>query len=188
VPVGPLLPGQADGRDAPKEHRHLHPGPRQGPDLCPGLGGPGVCLPPVERESEIDPNFWLAHRFLGWAYLLQGKAAEGVTAFEKAHQLTDDSVTLAGLGYAYAATGMQVKAKEVLYALTDLANQRYVSPDCQALVAIGLGDKDLAFSWLGKAVEDRSEWLCKIRVDPVLDSLRSDPRFEALLRRMDIRW
>jgi hypothetical protein len=57
----------------------------------------------------------------------------------------------------------------------------------EAVIHIGLGDKDQAFSWLEKAVEDRSEWLCQFRVDPALDPLRSDPRFDALLRRVNVR-
>ena len=51
---------------------------------------------------------------------------------------------------------------------------------------IGLDEKDQAFAWLDQACEERSEWLCKIRVDPVFDSLRSDLRFHTLLQRMNI--
>ena len=60
-------------------------------------------------------------------------------------------------------------------------------PDCQALVYIGLGDGDQAFAWLEKVVADRSEWvLHRFRVDPVLDPLRSDPRFDVLIQRMNL--
>lgn len=140
-----------------------------------------------QKTLEIDPNFWLAHRFLGWAYLLLGRKAEAVAELVTARRLTDDSVTLASLGHAYAAAGQHAEAVGVLDALTELARQRYVSPDCQAIVHIGLADNDQAFFWLAKAVEDRSEWLCKIRVDPVLDPLRTDPRFDGLIDRMSIK-
>jgi serine/threonine protein kinase/Flp pilus assembly protein TadD len=140
-----------------------------------------------QKTLELDPTFWLAHRFLGWAYLFQGKMAEAVTEFTTARRLNDYSLTLAGLGYAYAISGQQAKAQELLDTLTEQTNHRYVSPDCQAIICIGLGDRDQAFSWLEKAVEDRSEWLCKFRVDPVLDPLRSDPRFDAMLQRMNVK-
>ena len=135
------------------------------------------------KVLQTDPDFWLAHRFLGWALLFQGEQAEALAAFTTARRLHDNWATLSNLGYAYAVSGQPAKAHEVLDELTELASRRYVSPDCQALVFIGLGDKDKAFSWLEKVVADRSEWPCKFRVDPVLDPLRSDLRFDALLRR-----
>jgi tetratricopeptide (TPR) repeat protein len=138
------------------------------------------------KVLQTDPDFWLAHRFLGWALLFQGKHAEALAAFETARRLYDNWATLSNVGYAYAVSGQPAKAREVLDALTDLARQRYVSPDCQALGYVGLADRDQAFAWLDKAVEDRSEWPCKFRVDPVLDPLRTDPRFDALLRRTNL--
>jgi tetratricopeptide (TPR) repeat protein len=139
------------------------------------------------KALETDPTFVLTHRFLGWAYLFQGKTAEGVAAMEAARQLHDEPLTCAGLGYAYAVSVQQAKARAILDDLTELAKQRYVAPDCQALVCIGLGDRDQAFAWLERVLEGRSEWFCKARVSPVLDPLRSDPRFDALLRRMNVK-
>src|SRR5262249_15332007 len=104
--------------------------------------------------------------------------------FTTARQLHGNWATLADLGYAYAVCGQPEKAGEALAALTDLARQRYVSPDCQAIVAIGLGDREQAFSWLEQVVADRSEWLSKFGVDPVLDPLRSAPRFQEMLRKV----
>jgi serine/threonine protein kinase/Flp pilus assembly protein TadD len=140
-----------------------------------------------QKTLEIDPNFWLAHRFLGWAYVLQGRITEGISEFTLARRLHEDSITVADLGYVYGVSGRTTEAREHLDALGDLASRRYVSPDCLAIVHIGLGEKDQAFAWLERAVEDRSEWLCKIRVDPVVDPLRSDPRFDALLQRMKLK-
>jgi serine/threonine protein kinase/Flp pilus assembly protein TadD len=140
-----------------------------------------------QKTLETDPAFWLTHRFLGWAYVLQGKLADGVKSFVTATQLHKDQVTLAGLGYAYAASGEPNKAREILDSLNELGKSQYVSPDCQVILSIGLGDKDQAFSWLNIAMADRSEGMCKIRVDPVLDPLRSDSRFDALLQRMKVK-
>jgi tetratricopeptide (TPR) repeat protein len=139
-----------------------------------------------QKLLETDPNFWFVHRYLAWAYLFLGRIPEAVAEFVTARQLYDDSATITDLGHAYAVSGQPAKAQECLDALSELSRQHYISPDCQAIVFIGLGDREQAFSWLEKAVADRSEWLCRIRVDPVLDPLRSDSRFEALIQRMNI--
>jgi len=141
----------------------------------------------LRKVLQTDPDFWLANRHLGWAYLLQGKNAEALAAFATARRLQDNGYTLSSLGYAYGVSGQPAKARETLDALTELARQCYVSPDCQALVYIGLGDRDQAFAWLEKVVADRSEWVCRFRVDPVLDPLRSDPRFDALTQRINLK-
>jgi hypothetical protein len=96
--------------------------------------------------------------------------------------LDDDSAMLVGRGYTFAVTGQRAKSLEMLATLTELAKHRYISPDDFGILSIGLGDVDQAFAWMAKAVADRSEWLCKFGVDPVLDPLRSDPRFRELLR------
>jgi tetratricopeptide (TPR) repeat protein len=134
------------------------------------------------RLLQTDPDFWVAHRVLGCAYLFQGKHAPAVAAFEAARRLEDNATTLVDLGYAYAVAGRPEKAHEALAALEGMASQGYVSPDDYAILYIGLRDWDRAFAWLDKAVEDRSEWLCKISVDPIMDPLRADPRFQSLLR------
>lgn len=136
----------------------------------------------LRKTLQTDPNFWLAHRFLGWAYLFHGDPTAALAEFETARCLDDNAATVSDLGHAYAAAGQPAKAREMLDDLAQRARQGYISPDRLAIVHISLGDKDEAFVWLRKAVEDRSEWLCKIRVDPILDPLRSDPRFPELLR------
>jgi tetratricopeptide (TPR) repeat protein len=140
------------------------------------------------KTLEIDPNFWLTHRFLAWAYLLQGKLTEAICCFVRACELShDDSMTLAGLGHAYALAGQQARAIDILDTLTQRAQQKYETPDCAALVHLGLRDSDQTFACLDKCLEDRSEGMCKIKVDPVLDPLRTDPRFDALVQRMNIK-
>ncbi len=144
----------------------------------------GQAVQQIRTMIETDPTFWLAHYSLGWVYLFQSRFPEALTAFETASRLDDNPESLVGLGYAYAAAAQPAKAKEALEQLTELARHRYVSPINQAIVYIGLDDKDQAFAWLEKAYEERAEWLCKIRVDPVFDPLRSDSRFLNLLQRV----
>ena len=70
--------------------------------------------------------------------------------------------------------------------LTEIAKHRYMPPAYRARVYAGLGEKDEAFVWLGKAYKERSDWLVYLRSDSRLDPLRSDPRFTDLLRRMNL--
>ena len=97
-------------------------------------------------------------------------------------RLVDDAATLVGLGYTCAVAGQRERGQAIQQQLAELATHRYVSPDDHAIVCLGLGDVKQTFSWLRTVVADRSEWLCKFGVDPVLDALRSESRFKELLR------
>jgi serine/threonine protein kinase len=138
----------------------------------------------LRQTTETEPGCWITHRFLGWAYLLRGDTADALRAFTTARQLDDNLRTFVELGYAWALAGQPDKAREALDALPEWARRGYVSPDSQALLYLGLGDREQTLSWLEKVAEARSEWLCKFFVDPVLDPVRSEPRFQALLRRV----
>ncbi len=74
---------------------------------------------------------------------------------------------------------------EVLDRLQELSDGRYVPPDAMAIVSIGLDDKDQAFEWLEKARKTRTTLMSQLKVDPVFDPLRDDPRYQDLLRRMN---
>jgi hypothetical protein len=90
------------------------------------------------------------------------------------------------LGYAYAASGRKVEARGVVKELTPLAQAQAASPFDLAVILAGLGSRDEAMTWLEKALAGRSNELIYIRVDPMLDGLRVDPRFEALARRVGV--
>jgi adenylate cyclase len=89
------------------------------------------------------------------------------------------------LGYAYARIGQKDKAMETLNELNQLASRRFVSPYHQALVYLGLRENSQAIDWLEKAYEGRSPWLTWLKVEPMFDPLRSDPRFQALYQKMN---
>jgi hypothetical protein len=90
------------------------------------------------------------------------------------------------LGHGYAALGRRDQATKVLADMTEVAKQRYVPAYCFAQVYAGLGDKDPAFQWLEKSYQDRSYDITYLKVDPAMDSLRSDPRFHDLLKRVGL--
>ncbi|HSO76792.1 MAG TPA: hypothetical protein VLU47_18340, partial [Blastocatellia bacterium] len=124
-------------------------------------------------------------RYLGLAYEQKGLYSEAIDQFQQGVKLSGSPLMIALLGHAYAVSGKKVEARRILADL-DQQKQRYVSPYTIATIYAGLGEKDQAFKWLEKAVEDRDIWLMNLKVDPVLKSLRSDPRFERLLQRIGL--
>jgi TolB-like protein/lipoprotein NlpI len=89
------------------------------------------------------------------------------------------------LGYIYGVAGKREKALEILNYYLELSKKEFVWPASIAFIYIGLGEKDKAFEWLEKTYEQREAWLDQLKVDPMFDSLRSDPRFQDLLERMN---
>jgi Flp pilus assembly protein TadD len=87
------------------------------------------------------------------------------------------------LGHIYAVAGNTVEAQNVLAELKDVSQRRYVSPYGVAMIHVGLGDKEQAFQWLETAYDEGSTELTFLRVDPRLDPLRSDPRFQESLKK-----
>ena len=92
-------------------------------------------------------------------------------------------MVLSDLGYVYAVSGDRAGAQKLLDEVTELSRRSYVSPFDIAMIHVGLGDRDAAFEWLNRAYEERSHELRDLRVDPRMDSLRGDPRFQDLLKR-----
>jgi TolB-like protein/DNA-binding winged helix-turn-helix (wHTH) protein/Tfp pilus assembly protein PilF len=139
-----------------------------------------------QKIIQMDPNFPPAHTRLGMVYLEKGMYEEAITEHKKAIALDDSPRRTAWLGHAYAVAGRKAEAQKILDDLKELAKQRYVSPYDFALIYLGLGHKDQAFVWLEKTIEERPDILWDINVGPRFDSLRSDPRFADLLRRMKL--
>ncbi len=138
------------------------------------------------QTLEMDKNFYLAHMFLGMAYEQQGRFLEALAEFQTARQLNDIPRVVAAIGHAYALLGQRDRAEQTLDELNRLAAHRYVSPYDIATIHTALGDVNRAITWLQRANEDRAEWLVWMGVDPRLDRLRSDVRFQDLLRRVGL--
>jgi TolB-like protein/Tfp pilus assembly protein PilF len=137
------------------------------------------------KTLELDAQFAWAHSLLGLAYGQKGMYAEAFTALEEAWRLDEIPEFLASLGYTLAKSGQREKALKALDQLQVPLKGRPVAPYEIATIYAGLDDKEQAFACLEKAYEDRGLWLPLLRVDPMLDSLHSDPRFADLLRRMN---
>ena len=139
-----------------------------------------------QRTLEIDPDFQRAINWLGFSYVQKEMYREAIEQFQLVLNLSGgDSVDLAALGYVYAIAGQRNEAEEVLRQLESLSNQRYVSPVDMAMLHIGLDDKKQAIEYLEKAYGEHADRMSWIKVNPVFDPLRSDPRFQALLQRMN---
>jgi serine/threonine protein kinase/Tfp pilus assembly protein PilF len=136
------------------------------------------------KTLNLDPNDWITRTNLGWALISQGSLTEALNELRSVRQIDDNHYVLAALGQAYALSGNRSEALKAIEQMREWSKERYVSPHSVALVYAGLGEKDLALEWLDKAVEMRSEHLGWLKVDPRVDSLRSDPRFSALMRRV----
>jgi tetratricopeptide (TPR) repeat protein len=96
------------------------------------------------------------------------------------------TVSLATLGQAYAAAGRKEEAQETIRKMLDRAERQYVPSYWISLVYTALGERDEAFAWLEKAVQERSSWLVWITVEPRFDGLRGDDRFGSVLARMHL--
>src|SRR5438552_10634058 len=131
---------------------------------------------------EMDPEFYWGHRFLGLALELKGATAEAIAEYQKAFELSDDPTALAFVAHAEANTGRPNEARLILARLTEAGKTRYVSAYAFAVIHLALGEKDQALDWLEKNARDHAApYGNLVRVDPYLDPLRGDPRFEALV-------
>ena len=141
----------------------------------------------LKETLELDPNFWLAHFMLGTALVEKRIYPEALSEFAKATELSNGNAeAMMMTGYTWAMAGDSVKARAVLAELKSRAGQRYVPAEHIAMLCFALGERDEAFTWLEKACENRDVRLCRLKVDPRWDSLRSDPRFVDVLKRMGL--
>jgi TolB-like protein/DNA-binding winged helix-turn-helix (wHTH) protein/Flp pilus assembly protein TadD len=124
---------------------------------------------------------------LGWTYEQKRMPNQAVAEFKRAVEVTKgDPFFVAALGHAYAVAGNRREAEKVLQTLSERAKKSYVSPFDLALIYAALGEKDKAFALLDKAVAEHSTFLVYTKWEPRLDPLRSDPRFQDLLKRIGL--
>ena len=140
----------------------------------------------LKKIVEMDPNWYLAHMVLCETYSYEGQFAEAIAECEKARALDDDPAVLAYLARSYAQSGKKEEAMKLVAQMHELAKQRYVPAYGFGLAYAALGDKDQAFQWLERSLQDRAWEIPYLKVDPAMDSLRSDPRFDDLVKRVGL--
>lgn len=137
-------------------------------------------------ELELDDQFVPAHWVLGMALVEKGNLREAIAEFQKATTLDAHPIYPAALGHAYGVAGRRTNAQDVLVKLTTLSKQRDIAWNELALVYTGLGEKDKAFATLEIACKKHDSQFNWLKVDPRLDILRSNCRFQDLLHRMNL--
>ena len=139
----------------------------------------------ARKTLEIGPQFFRAHYYLGQVLQLKGRLGDAISEYQKAFDLNGDPYSLGLLGQAYARNGQKDEAQKVLARLNEMAKSRYVAPYAIAFVYLGLGEKERAIDELERAYQNGdTNYLFLIKVDPLLDDLRGDPRFEALVQKI----
>jgi TolB-like protein/DNA-binding winged helix-turn-helix (wHTH) protein/Tfp pilus assembly protein PilF len=135
------------------------------------------------KTLELDRSFAVAHMIIGLSYLQKKMYEESISELQKAKNHPDSRALL---GYAYAVAGKRSKARKILAELDKLSTRKYVASAPVAIIYIGLGEKVQALERLEKAYDERLWEMGMLKVLPVFDPLRSDPRFTVLLRRVNL--
>ena len=139
------------------------------------------------RTIEIASNHFFAHWVLGITYGQTSRYEEAIGELQKADRFSDGSQHVkADMARIYAQMGRQDEARKILDELRAQSANRYISSVTIANIFVGLGDKERAFEFLEKAREERAVRLPYFLADPCLDGLRSDPRFQAIRRRVGL--
>jgi tetratricopeptide (TPR) repeat protein len=140
-----------------------------------------------QKILELDPTFPGGHLFLARAYEGKGMHQAALDVLREVLQLSDGAPTFQReLGYVYARAGQRDAAREILRELQELSRKVYVSPYWRAQIYTALGEKDEVFRWLEVAYAERAALMAYVKVDPWLDDLHGDERFQGLLRRMNL--
>jgi tetratricopeptide (TPR) repeat protein len=141
-------------------------------------------LAAAKRTMEIDPNYSYFEPNLALVYREQGKLRQALEIYERIQSAHKQPT--AGLAITYARLNRPDDARRVLRQLIDIANTRYFDADQIAAVYLALGDNDSAVKWIERAINDCSGQVQSIAFAREFRSLRSDPRFPELLRRVGL--
>ena len=138
----------------------------------------------VRRTLELDPASTLAHHLLGCCLLWKGDTTGAIAEFQRSKIMVAGAWYEGLLGYAYAISGERPKAEQILRELEQMAKRQYVSSTAFADIHLGLGEKEKALDWLEKSYQDQESACWYLKVDPIYDSVRNEPRFRALVEKV----
>lgn len=143
-------------------------------------------IPHFQRALEIDRNFDFSHHLLGWAYLYTGKRAKAEAEFQTLAQLAPNLAWVQGArGLFWGSIGHPEEARKALARLDVLAGLRYVSPSARAYAYWGAGEKGLSLDWFENAYQEHDGWIWDLYINPYNDSIRDEPRFKALSKKVE---
>ena len=143
-------------------------------------------LEELRKSALIEAKSFIPHLFLGYVFCAVGDHERAIESFETARKMSGENLTaLARLGFAYARGGRTSEAIAILSRLREESKRRYIPAHHFAFLHLGMGDKDAFFAAMDKAWQQRSDYLPYLNVEPPFDSMRDDPRFQDLLRRLN---
>jgi tetratricopeptide (TPR) repeat protein len=140
----------------------------------------------VRGVLEMEPNFLQAHYILVFSLVQKGLFADALADVEKWGGADETPWSLMMQAYVHGRAGQQVQARRALEKLAQLQRDRPLDPAPLLLAQIGLGNKEAAFTWLDQAYSAHSTALPSLKVNPIYDPLRDDPRFQGLMRRIGL--
>ena len=140
----------------------------------------------LQKIVALEPNYVTAHMYLGFCYTMQARYSEALAEFQKCHTIVPDLPdAVAMVGATHALAGKRAEALQAQRELNEMVKRTYVSPFCQAAIPSALGNMDETFHWLEKCLEERDPSIRGLRIDPLFDRVRSDPRYLKLLQRVE---
>jgi serine/threonine-protein kinase len=140
----------------------------------------------IKKTLDLDPASTLARHLLGCCLLWKGDTAGAIAEFQRSKIMVAGAWYQGLLGYAYAISGDRPKAEQILRELEEMAKRQYVSSTAFADIHLGLGEKEKALDWLEKSYQDQESACWYLKVDPIYDSVRSEPRFQAILKKIGL--
>jgi len=140
----------------------------------------------IKNTLEMDPTSTIARHLLGCCLLWKGDTAGAIAEFQRSKIMVTGAWYQGLLGYAYAISGDRPKAEQMLRELEEMAKRQYVNSSAFAAIYLGLGEKEKALDWLDKAYENQESACWLLKVDPIYDSVRKEPRFQAILKKIGL--
>ncbi len=138
----------------------------------------------IKKTLELDPASTLGRHLLGCCLLWKGDTAGAIAEFQRSKIVVTGAWYQGLLGYAYAISGDRPKAEQMLRELEEMAKRQYVNSTAFADIYLGLGEKEKALDWLDKSYQDQESACWYLTVDPIYDSVRNEPRFQALVQKV----
>ena len=140
-----------------------------------------------EKAKQLDPEYFMLHFIAGRAHMRLNNYAKAIAHLKASRTGTGEFPLMdAALGLAYAVSGKKGLTAKMAEQFKAAAKKRYIPPTYFGMLFAGLGDKDKAMTWLEKAYDDRADGLTWLNVEPMLDEVRNDPRFQDLIRRIGL--
>ena len=140
----------------------------------------------IKKTLELDPTSTMARHLLGCCFLWKGDTADAIAEFQRSKIMMTGAWYQGLLGYAYAISGDRSKAEQIRRELEEMAKRQYVNSTAFAHIRLGLGEKEKALDWLEKSFQDRESACWYLKVDPIYDRVRNEPRFQAILKNVGL--